>query len=65
VKVVVEKMTTSIAIEKHFSILETRPKLKDELMTLLKDMRVLDKVFLRLLYNQSLEGSLRVEHLNF
>ncbi len=39
-KVVVEKGTTSIAIEKHFSILETRPELKDELITLLKNMHV-------------------------
>jgi hypothetical protein len=30
VKVVVEKGTASIAAKKHFSILETRPKLKDE-----------------------------------
>jgi hypothetical protein len=38
VKIVVEKGTTSIAKEKHFSILETRPKLEDELITLLKNM---------------------------
>jgi hypothetical protein len=50
VKVVVEK-GTSITIEKHFSILETRLELKDKLITLLKDMCVLDKVFLHLLYN--------------
>ncbi len=39
-KVVVEKGIASIAIEKHFSILETRPKLKYELITLLKNMHV-------------------------
>jgi hypothetical protein len=40
VKVVVEKGTTSTIIEKHFSIFETRLELKDELITLLKNMRV-------------------------
>jgi hypothetical protein len=35
---VVEKKITSITIEKHFSILETRLELKDELITLLKNM---------------------------
>jgi len=40
VKIVVEKGTTATIIEKHFSILETRPKLKDELITLLKNMLV-------------------------
>jgi hypothetical protein len=43
VKVVVEKGTTSIVVEKHFSILETKPKLKDELITLLKNMCVVVK----------------------
>jgi hypothetical protein len=38
VKVVVKKGTTSIVVEKHFSILETKPKLKDELITLFKNM---------------------------
>ncbi len=38
VKVVVEKGTTSIVVEKHFSILETKPKLRNELITLLKKM---------------------------
>jgi hypothetical protein len=38
VKVVVKKGRTSILVEKHFSILETKPKLKDELITLLKNM---------------------------
>jgi len=64
VNVVVEKGTTSIVVEKRFSIFETRPKLKDELINLLENMCVLDKVFMHLLYNQSLEGSLRVGHLN-
>jgi hypothetical protein len=64
VKVVVEKGTTSIVVEKHFSIFETKPKLKDELITLLKNMCVLDKVFMHLLYNQLLEGFLKVKHLN-
>jgi hypothetical protein len=57
---VVEKRTTSTVVEKHFSILKRKPKLKYELITLLKNMCVLDKVFLHPLYNQSLEGSLKV-----
>jgi hypothetical protein len=38
VKVVIKKRTISIATKKHFSILETRPKLKDESIILLKNM---------------------------
>jgi hypothetical protein len=38
---VVEKGTTSILVGKHFSILETKPKLKDELITLLKNTCVI------------------------
>jgi hypothetical protein len=40
VKIIVEKRTTSTVIEKQFSILETIPELKDELITLLKNMHV-------------------------
>jgi len=40
VKVVIKKRTTSTTAKKHFSIFETRLKLKDELITLLKNMRV-------------------------
>jgi hypothetical protein len=39
VKVAIEKGTTSIVVEKHFSIFDTKLKLKDELITLLKNMR--------------------------
>jgi hypothetical protein len=38
VNVVVQKVTASTVIEKHFSNLETRPELKNELITLLKNM---------------------------
>ncbi len=38
VKVVIEKVTASTIIEKQISFLETRPELKDELITLLKNM---------------------------
>jgi hypothetical protein len=38
VKVVMEKVTASTIIKKQISILETRPELKDELITLLKNM---------------------------
>jgi hypothetical protein len=40
VKVVVKNGIASTVTKKHFSILETRPKLKDELITLLKNMHV-------------------------
>jgi hypothetical protein len=38
VKVVVKKKIASIATRKHLSILETRLEMKDELITLLKNM---------------------------
>jgi hypothetical protein len=39
-KIVIKKGTTSIDVEKHFLILEIKPKLKDELIILLKNMSV-------------------------
>jgi hypothetical protein len=41
VKVVIKKGTASTNAKKHFSILETRVELKDELITLLKNMRAI------------------------
>jgi hypothetical protein len=39
VNIVIEKGIASIVVEKHFSILETKLKLKDDLIILSKNMR--------------------------
>jgi hypothetical protein len=62
-KKVIARGTTSFLT--HFSILEIRPELKDELINVLKNMQVVGQGLFTPIVQPILEGYLNVEHLKF
>jgi hypothetical protein len=62
-KEVITRGTTSFLT--HFSILETRPESKNELINALKNMQVVGQGLFAPIVQPIIEGYLNVEHLKF